>query len=45
MRQYTFDITNNNGFRCIERIWAISLEEAKYKLSLIQCVEIYHMIC
>jgi hypothetical protein len=44
MRQYVFDITNNNGWRGIERIWATSIEEAKYKLSLKQCVEVYHSI-
>lgn len=44
MSCFTFDITNNNGFRCIENIWASNLEEAKYKLSLKQSVETYHSI-
>lgn len=45
MRTWTFDITNNNGFRCIERVVAKTIEEAKYKLSLLQAVETYHSIC
>lgn len=45
MRQWVFDITNNNGHRCIERVYAETLSQAKFKLSHIQCVEVYHNIC